>query len=320
MVGAGAIGSLFAGHLGQVADVSVLVRRAAHARALDRGLRISGKSDLLTRVCPVEDPAALPPSDLVIFACKATQLEAAAASLEGHAPGAVVMTTQNGLGAEEIVRRHGNWPIVSGVTFMSGVRHDDAHVEYELDTETWMGPWVGTDTPYETVVRVADLIVSCGLKARTFEDLLPAQWAKLIFNAAVNTVAATTGLAHVLAFAETDRLDDLGHLVKAMMAEGKAVASAVGVELHEDPWEMNLEAVKRGVTAAAAGAYAHLPSMLEDVLHERETEVDFIAGALVREAERVGVSAPLNAALWRLVRGRERSWELVERLHEAMPA
>jgi 2-dehydropantoate 2-reductase len=321
VVGAGAIGSLFAGHLGQVAEVSVLTRRAEHARALRRGLRVSGKSNLRTRIAAAADtPGALPPPELVIIACKATQLETVAAELEGHFPGAVVMTVQNGLGAEEIVARHGDWPIISAVTFMSGVRHGDAHVEYELDTETWMGPYSGTRTDPAVVREVAELIVASGLKARAFDDLLPAQWSKLIFNAAVNTVAATTGLPHVAAFAERERPEDLGHVVHELMAEGVRVAAALGIELYEDPWEMNVRAVRRGETAAAAGAYAHLPSMLEDVLHRRPTEVDFIAGAIVREAERAGVPVPLTATLWRLVRGREASWALDRPRAEAVPA
>jgi 2-dehydropantoate 2-reductase len=89
------------------------------------------------------------------------------------------------------------------------------------------------------------------------------------------------------------------------MDEGKAVAAAVGVELHEDPWEMNVHAVQRGETLAAEGRYAHVPSMLEDVRGRRPTEVDFITGALVREAERQGVPVPLHQAMYRLVKARE---------------
>jgi 2-dehydropantoate 2-reductase len=314
VVGAGTIGSLFAGHLAQVADVSVLTRRADHARALRRGLRVSGKSQLRARVRASDDPAALPSADLVILACKATQLGSVARSLEGHFPEAVVMTVQNGIGAEEIVRRHGRWPIVSAVTFMSGVRHGDAHVEYELDTATWMGPYAGTPTPHDTVEEIRALVVASGLKAEAFEDLLPAQWSKL------NCVAALTGLPHVGAYADVEATDDLGHVVRAVVEEGRAVAAAAGIELHEDPWEMNVRAVQRGRTAAAAGAYAHLPSMLEDVLHHRRTEVDFIAGALVGEAGRHAVPVPVTAALWRLVRGREASWNLGVRLPEAATA
>jgi 2-dehydropantoate 2-reductase len=307
VVGGGVIGSLYAAHLASVADVWMLTRRAEHAGALEeKGLRVSGKHDFTATLRATADPAELPELDLAILATKATQLGAAAAALAGRASGTTVMTIQNGLGAEEIVRRHGEWQIISAVTFMSGDRHGDTHVEYELDTATWMGPYAGTDTPYERVREVERLLRDAGLEAQAFPDLLPAQWSKLIFNATVNTVSALTQLGHVELFAREEQPIDLGHLVHELMAEGVRVAEAAEVELHEDPWEMNVLAVRRGETQASD--YAHVPSMLEDVRAERLTEVDFITGALVREAERLGVPVPLHTAMYRLVKGREASF------------
>ena len=77
---------------------------------------------------------------------------------------------------------------------MSGTKHSDTHVEYILDTETWLGPY--EDTPFERVQEIADTIVASGLKAEALPDLRPAQWSKLIFNASVNPVAALTRLPH----------------------------------------------------------------------------------------------------------------------------
>ncbi len=234
----------------------------------------------------------------MIVATKTTELDGALARLQGHWPGAAVMTVQNGLGAEEFARRYGDWPLISAVTFMSGTRHEDTHIEYILDTETWLGPY--GDTPFSLVQEVADLIVRSELKALAFEDLRPAQWSKLIFNSTVNSVAALTDLPHDPHFAERDRLEQLGNLVYDLMEEGKRVAAAAGIELHEDPWEMNVLATERG--------FRHYPSMLEDVQAHRPTEVDQITGALVREAERLGVEVPLQTAMYRLVKAREASW------------
>ena len=230
------------------------------------------------------------------MATKGTELASAAARLEGHWPATAVMTVQNGLGAEDVFpgRR-----VISAVTFMSGTRHSDTHVEYILDTETWLGPY--GDTPYELVEETAALIVESGLKAQAFRDLRPAQWSKLIFNATVNAVAALTGLPHDPHFAAREQLSDLGYLVQDLMDEGKRVAEAAEVELHEDPWEMNVLATQRGSR--------HYPSMLEDVEAHRPTEIDHITGALVREADRLGVAVPLHTALYRLVKAREASWE-----------
>src|SRR5581483_5226318 len=128
VAGAGSIGSLLAAHLARVAEVWVLTRRAEHARALEtEGLRISGRADFTARLHATADAAALPDVDLAILACKGTDLEPLAARLEGRLPGATVMTVQNGLGAEEIVAAHGDWPLLSAVTFMSGTRHGDTH-------------------------------------------------------------------------------------------------------------------------------------------------------------------------------------------------
>jgi 2-dehydropantoate 2-reductase len=298
IVGAGAIGSLYAAHLAQVADVVVLARREEHARALrDDGLRVTGRHDFTAHLAATTDPAELGDADLCIVATKATHLDRAAAALEGHLPGATVMTVQNGLGAEEVVRRHGDWPLISAVTFMSGNRRGDSEVEYILDTETWLGPY--GDTPYETVEETAGLIVRAGLKARPFEDLRPAQWSKLIFNATVNSVAALTHLPHDPHFADRDSADALGHLVHDLVQEGKRVAAAAGVALHDDPWEMNVLATQRGS--------AHVPSMLEDIEAGRPTEIDLITGAVVREAERAGVPVPLHEALYALVRAKEQA-------------
>jgi len=299
VAGAGVIGSLYAAHLARVAEVSALTRREEHARALrEHGLRVSGRADFTAHLAAATDPDELPEPDLVIVACKSIDLEQVAARLEGHWPDAIVMTVQNGIGADEIVSHHGGWRLLAAVTFMSGTRHADTHVQYVLDTETWIGPARGT-TP-DDARAVADLIVAGGLKAQAFDDVRPAQWSKLIFNATVNTVAALTGLRHDAHFAALEHPTDLGHLVRALMDEGKAVAAAAGVTLDEDPWEMNVLATRRGS--------AHYPSMLEDVDARRPTEIDMITGSLVREAHRLSVPVPLHETMQRLIKAKEDSY------------
>ena len=299
VAGPGVIGSLFAAYLARVTEVSALTRREEHARALNEdGLRVSGRGDFTSRLTAATSPDALPEPELVIVASKGGDVDRVAAQLAGHWPDAILMTVQNGIGADEIVARHGAWRLLASVTFMSGTRHADSHVEYVLDTATWIGPSRGTTA--DDARAVAALIESSGLKAQAFEDLRPAQWSKLIFNATVNTVAALTGLRHDPHFAALDDPRDLGHLVRDLMDEGKAVAAAAGVVLDEDPWEMNVLATRRG--------HRHAPSMLEDVQARRATEVDMITGSLVREAHRFGVPVPLHETMYRLIKAKEASW------------
>jgi len=142
------------------------------------------------------------------------------------------------------------------------------------------------------------LIIAGGLKAEALHDARPAQWSKLIFNSSVNAVSALTGLPHSPHFADESQHGSLGHLLHSLIEEGKQVAKAIGVELREDPWEMN----KIGAMTN------HPPSMLYDVRHNLSTEVDFLSGAIAREARRAGIAAPLHTAVYQLIKGKEASW------------
>jgi 2-dehydropantoate 2-reductase len=124
----------------------------------------------------------------------------------------------------------------------------------------------------------------------------------------VNGVSALTGLPHSPHFAAEQNFSDLGHLLHALIEEGKAVASAIGVRLYEDPWTMN----KIGAMTN------HPPSMLYDIRHQLPTEVDFLSGAIAREAQAAGVPAPLHGAIYRLIKAREASWTFTEENQEVV--
>lgn len=303
IIGCGAIGSLYAAHLARVAEVWALVRREDHARALNQhGLRVSGKHDFHASLKATAKPGELPECDLGIVATKATQVEESIAPVGGHFDRGAIISAQNGLGSEEIIAAYTKGQVIRGTTFMSGTKHSDTHVQYELDTPTWIGPFEPRQTPFAMVKEAADLINAAGLKAEALQDARPAQWSKLIFNSSVNGVSAITGLPHSPHFADESQFSALGHLLHELIDEGKRVAAAVGVQLHEDPWEMN----KIGAMTN------HPPSMLYDVRRQLPTEVDFLSGAISREAQRVGVPAPLHTAVYRLIKGKEAAWTITD--------
>src|SRR5580692_2248709 len=299
IIGCGAIGSLYAAHLARVAEVWALVRRDEHALALNRdGLRVSGKHEFHVALKATTRAAEVPDCEFGIVATKARQVEESFGPIGHHFHHGAVISAQNGLGSEEILAEHTRGQIIRGTTFMSGTRHSDTHVQYELNTATWLGPFEPRGTPFAVVQGAADLLVQSGLKAEALPDARPAQWSKLIFNSSVNGVSALTGLPHSPHFADESQFSDLGHLLHQLIAEGKQVAQAAGIELHDDPWEMN----KIGAMTN------HPPSMLYDIRRQLATEVDFLSGAIAREAERVGVTAPLHTAVYRLIKGKEASW------------
>jgi 2-dehydropantoate 2-reductase len=128
------------------------------------------------------------------------------------------------------------------------------------------------------------------------KDARGAQWSKLIFNASTNPVGALTRLHHGAA----TRFGPTGQLFEDLIAEGEAVAKALGIALHGDPREL----VRKGANAPGK----HQASMLQDVLARRQTEVDFMNGAIVKSGEKAGVPTPLNKAMWELIKGLEQAW------------
>jgi 2-dehydropantoate 2-reductase len=299
IIGCGAIGSLYAAYLARVTEVYAFVRRKDHARALnEHGLRVTGKDQFTSHLRATTNPNDIPECDIGIVCTKTTQTDDAIRHVRNHFRDGAVLSAQNGLGGEEIIAGHVRGFIMRGTTFMSGTRHSDTHVQLELDRPIWMGPYEPSGTPFAIVKEAADLIVSSGLKAEALEDARPAQWSKLIFNASVNSVSALTGLPHCREFVAENEFSDLGFLLHELIEEGKHVAASLGIQLKDDPWEMN----KIGAQTD------HPPSMLYDIRHELSTEVDFLGGAIAREAQRNGLSAPLHTALYRLIKGKELSW------------
>jgi len=309
IIGCGSIGSLYAAHLAKVTEVWAFVRRTEHAEALNReGLNVSGTHQFHAKLRASHDPAGLPEFDLGIVASKATQTADAMRPVAHLFKQGAILSAQNGLGGEEIIADIAKTFVIRGTTFMSGTRHSDTHVQYELDTATWTGPFEPTNTPFAVVQETAELICSSGLKAIALRDARPAQWSKLIFNASVNAVSALTELPHSFHFAAEKEFSDLGRLLHALIDEGKQVAAGLGIQLHDDPWEMN----KIGAQTD------HPPSMLYDIRHKLKTEIDFLGGAIAREAQRAGIPAPLHTALYRLIKGKEGSWTYDGKKHAAV--
>jgi len=299
IVGCGAIGSIFGAHLARLEDVEVHAYDVSKEQTLaiaERGLRISGAADFTVRLHATSDLREIPLCDFGIVATKSTHTRAAIEqTAQIFATGSAVCSVQNGVGNEEILAQHVPC-VIRGTTFPAGHVIEPGHVGFDINGDTWIGPFEPTHTPYALVERLAELLNRAGLRVIPLQDARGAQWTKLIFNASTNPVGALALLHHGAAtrFAPTDAL------FNAVIAEGEAVAKALGIELHGDPRAL----VQKGANAPGK----HKASMLQDILARRQTEVDFMNGAIADLGEKTGVPTPLNRALWQLVKGLEHSW------------
>lgn len=299
VVGCGAIGSLFAAHLARVDGVEVYAFDVwkDHVKAInERGLQISGAAEFTAKVRATTNVREIPRCDYGIVATKSLHTKAAieqtAHLFDEHS---AVCSIQNGVGNEEILAQHVKY-VIRGTTFPAGHVIEPGHVGYDISGDTWIGPFEPSNTPMKMVEELAAAITKGGMNTLAMQDARGAQWAKLIFNASTNPVGALTRLHHGAA----TFYEPTGELFNALIEEGIAVAHAQGIELHGDPRELVLKGAK------APGK--HKASMLQDILAGRQTEVDFMNGAIVQWGEKVGVPTPLNKALWALVKGLEHSW------------
>ena len=299
IVGCGAIGSIFGAHLARLSDVEVYAYDVApeHMRAInEHGLRISGAEEFTAQLHATTNAREIPSCDFGIVATKSTHTEPAitqTAHIFGES--SAVCSVQNGVGNEEILAKHVSY-VIRGTTFPAGHVIGPGHVGFDINGDTWIGPFEPTNTPYQRVEKLAELLNRSGLKVIPLQDARGAQWTKLIFNASTNPVGALTLLHHGAA----TRFAATGALFNALISEGEAVAKALGIQLHGDPRAL----VQKGANAPGK----HKASMLQDILANRQTEVDFMNGAIADTGEKLGVPTPLNRALWQLVKGLEHSW------------
>jgi 2-dehydropantoate 2-reductase len=302
VVGCGAVGSLFAANLAQLEDVEVWAfdLDGEHVAAInEHGLRLSGAGEVLGELRATTNADDLPPSDFGIVATKCMHT---AAAIEATAPAfatGAVCSVQNGVGNEEAIAQRVE-RVIRGTTFPAGRVVEPGHVQWDVKGDTTIGPFEPSPAPMAEVGRLAEACTRAGLPTEAVADARGPQWRKLIFNAATNPIGALTGLTHGRVCEDPG----LRRLVSQLVDEGKAVASAQGIELDADPEELIDHAARPDV------AYDHKASMLQDVEARRPTEIDYLNGGIVRFGREQGVPTPLNEAVTALIKGLEASWTL----------
>jgi len=300
VIGCGAVGSIFAAHLARAGEAEVWAYDVwkEHIDAINaNGLRISGAADFTARLRATNDPAQLPRCDYGIVATKAIHTRTAIAqAARAFDANSAVCSVQNGVGNEELIAEHVKL-VIRGTTFPAGHPIAPGHIGYDIKGDTWIGPFEPTHTPMPRVDELAGFLTRSGMNTIPLKDARGAQWTKLIFNASTNPVGALTLLHHGAA----TRFAPTGQLFHDLIAEGEAVARKLGIELHGDPRQL----VQKGANAPGK----HRASMLQDVIARRQTEVDFMNGAIAHWGEKTGVPTPLNKALWALIKGLEHSWQ-----------
>ena len=318
MLGAGAMGCLFGGLLAESGrQVTLLDIDDAHLEAIRRsGLRLeTDQGDRRIHGMTVARPEHhRQPPDLLILFTKSLHTDAALRSVAPllRAP-ARVLTLQNGLGNLEAVSRHVDparilvgmttWPADlagpghvrshgGGVIRMWPARGSGGDGEGEAKANPTSNANANADGNVDTdVMHIATVLNDAGLQCEVDPNVWKAIWEKVAFNAALNSLCAVSGCA----VGQLANVADGPMLARTVVSEVVAVARASGVDA-------DAAACHASVAHAIAHHRGHKPSMLQDVLAGRPTEIETINGEVVARARAAGVPVPHTALLLGLVR------------------
>lgn len=292
VVGAGAMGCLFGARL-TVAGFDVAVREIvkAWAKAIEeRGISVEGVTGSYSVKVPVLFEKPPVPPDVVLICVKSYDTRKAAQAVQFWVkPDTVVVTLQNGTGNVETLREiFGHERVLGGVTAEGATVLGPGRIRHAGQGETLIGPEKEPGGPVERIVNAFN---KAGFKTRSIDHVEDLIWGKLIVNVGINALTAVTRLKN----GRLPRFEGTRRIMEESVKEAVAVAHAKGIRLpYPDPVGRVVE-----VCEATAG---NIASMLQDVLKESVTEIDFINGAIVREAEALGIPTPVNDTLTSLVK------------------
>ena len=300
IIGCGAIGSLFAAHLAKLDDVEVWAfdLYQDHVDAINQnGLTLTGLADFTAKLNATSNAQEIPPCDFGIIATKSLHTRPAMEAVAHVFKDGAVCSVQNGVGNEEIIAEYVP-RVILGTTFPAGHIVKPGVVNQDTGGKTWIGPFQAKPASMEEVEKLADACNRSGMEMLAMEDARGAQWTKLIFNSASNAMGALTRLPHGVACDQPE----VRKLMSGLAQEGIAVSKALGITLDSDPEKL--------IDHGREVAYNHKPSMLQDVLAQRKTEVDALNGGIAKIGNEIGIPCPLNEAVAGMIKGLEHSWTL----------
>jgi 2-dehydropantoate 2-reductase len=301
VVGGGAMGGLWADRLASTgAEVTVVdVSKPVVEAILTDGLSVVGPDGpSRTHPAATTDAATTGPVDLVFFFTKAQHTRSAAlAARPLVGPDTTLVSLQNGWGnADTIADVLGPDRLVFGVTYQSARVDGPGQVTQTSAGVTVLGPYADTQD-LGRATMVATLQSDAGLPTTATAAVRTEVWKKVVLNTATLPTSALTGL-----FAgELGQPGAMLDLACSIARESVGILQAAGYDI---------DATERVdyITGLLGRAGKGKASMLQDVEGRRKTEIEVINGAIVGQAERLGLEAPLNRAMVALIGGLERAW------------
>lgn len=302
IVGPGAMGCLLAAFLSKAKqEVWFLDKNKGRAEYISKnGIKVEGISgSWKAQVFATDDISEIKSADIVIICTKSYDTKEAIKSVTGIIKeGALVLTLQNGVGNVEILTEAvGEEKVVAGVSNLGATLLGDGQVRHAGKGETVIGMRCGK---IPVVMRdIREAFNKAGLEMRISKDIDSLIWSKLIINVGINALTAITRLNN----GRLIEFEGTREILKNAVTEAVKVIKRKRIKLiYDDP----LSKVESVCEATAT----NVSSMLQDVLRQKRTEIDFINGVIVRQGKSLGIQTPVNEILVYLVKTIEASYNL----------
>ena len=292
VVGAGAVGGYFGGLLARAGAPVVMIGRAAFVEAVKKsGLFLDTlQFQESVRVLASTELSAACGADVVLFCVKTTDnAETARALAPLLAPGALVLSMQNGVDNVEQIRAAAPMDALPAVVYVAASVPEPGRVKHVGRGDLVVGP------ESAKTKRIAALFSRAGVPCRISENIEGELWTKLIWNCALNAVSAL-GRAK---YGQIASSADAWKVVETAVHEVLAVAKAAGIHPPglEDPKAALAGALKIATQMAEA-----LSSTGQDLNRGKRTEIDSLNGYISRRGAELEIPTPVNHALFALVK------------------
>ncbi|MCS7039657.1 MAG: 2-dehydropantoate 2-reductase [Anaerolineae bacterium] len=310
IMGAGALGSVFGGYLARAGFDVTLIGREAHIRAIQaNGLRVTGEHEFVVPVRATTDAKTVAEADVLLFCVRAPEVPQALTDV-AHLQPEIVASFQNGLRKDEpLIAHFGPGPVVGATTILAARRLEPGHVRCTAMGYTWFGELDNRQTP--RLQAVVQAWRKAGLPVEVPADIHVVEWAKLAYLLPVSVLSGLTRLP----YHQILQSSDLAYVFVQLAREVHKIARAYNVmigdypglglrSLLHAPFDEAIQVLAtRGRTLEAAGQTDITTNMLDDLQLRRQTEIEAIAGDLVRMAHDAGLATPAVEMVYRVIRG-----------------
>jgi 2-dehydropantoate 2-reductase len=241
------------------------------------------------------DVSALRDCPLILFSVKANDTLSTAKEIAPFVrPNAIVVCLQNGLDNADQIRAEANVAVVPAVVYVAVSVPESGRVKHLARGDLIIGP------PSEQTTELADVFIRAGIPCRVSDNIEGELWLKLLRNCALNAISA---LGRVR-YGQIVQSDDAKKLMEQVVDEVLAVARGAGVVL---PGIQDRESGMAAAMELAIQMADAFSSTAQDLNRGRVTEIDALNGYIARRAAELGIPAPVNHALFTLVKLAERT-------------